>query len=158
MDTDAGFTLLEATLSMAVSAVLLAALLIAYRMHLTSAEVVKAKTMLATIREGIQASRFRTGAWPVVGTTLATPSLAANTDDLGDAFWPQAGKLASGANLAFVDPFYHSSTITDLGAGQLLPATYGGWLYDATPSTSATFSFMFYGDPGRFPGDPPSGW
>lgn len=146
MGRRAGLTLLEAVLAVAIGVVLLAAAMIAMRMRLTAARIHEAKAMLASIRNSIAAEHERTGAWPAAGPATATPSLASNTDDLGNPFWGAPGSTFPADPMGGGTNIYSPPTST--------PSTpWGGWTYSATDGT-----FAINLPDASYPGDPPSGW
>ncbi|GEM_PF-2057969 len=146
-----GFSLLEVTMALAISLVLMAAGTYAYRQHMRAAQINRAKVMLETIRQGIAMYRYRQGTFPPIGTLIApaTPSLYANMDDLGQAFY------SLGPGVPLRDPLIPPS-----GAGPSpivqrgdATASWGGWVYDPLNGT------IMPNLPGaEFPGDPPERW
>lgn len=142
----AAFSLLELTLALALAIVFLAASIIGFRMHAQSARIARAKTMLAGIRLGIQATKLRTGSYPSLAAAPATASLADDTDDLGYPYWGIDGATAS-----LADPITGQTGIFAPGA----TTSWGGWIY---ATGSASFSFAVNLPGAWFPGDPPGNW
>lgn len=145
MTKSRGISLLEVALAVSVSLMLTAGGVYAYRQHMHSTRISQAKIMLATMRQGIEMQRYRTGAFPTVA------SISVNVDDTGKGFYGKAGSPLR-------DPLHPPmdgaafSPIIDLTV-QATGSPWGGWGYH-----QGTGYLEPNLDPAAFPGDPPSAW
>ncbi len=131
---EAGFSLIELSLAIAIGLAILSASFWMVKQHNAEARIQQSKMMLATIRTGLAASRYRYGVYP--------PAASLSANDAGGG-----QRLVSGV-ASISEPVSGMAVVT------ALPTTsYGGWIYDATTGTIRANL-----NPANFPGDSPLLW
>lgn len=130
---EAGYSLLELSLAIAVALTILASGFWMVKQHNAEARVQQSKMMLATLRTALSASRYRYGAYPPAA------SISANDGGGGE-------RLV--ANVASI-----SEPVSGVAIVQTATVSYGGWFYDPTSGTIRANL-----DPADYPGDDPSQW
>lgn len=133
----AGFSLLELSLAIAIGLAILASTFWMMKQHNTETRIQQSKMLLATVRTGLEASRYRYGAYPPAA------SLSANDGGGGQRL------VAGVATLS--EPVSGMSRI--LTATNAANAGTGGWVYDPTTGTLRANL-----NPASHPGDNPLLW
>lgn len=146
---EAGFSLLELSLAIAIGLTILASSFWMLKQHNADARVQQSKLMLATIRTNLAAYRYRFGSYPSLSEfrrNWATPS----TNQF---------QIVPGASRDF-DPVRNgtfnepvSGVMQVLTATTALNAYTGGWTYDPVAGTVSVNL-----DPAHYPGDNPVLW
>lgn len=113
-----GFTLLELAATVAIMVVLMAGSMWALRQHQADARIQQTKMLLATMRVGISAYRYRNGSFP------PSAQLFNNADGSGQ---PIVGGLPAGQPI--------KEPITGMARNTLNQDFLGGWNYDQTAGT-----------------------
>lgn len=151
---EAGFSLLELSLAIAISLTILASSFWMLKQHNAEARVQQSKLMLATIRTNLAAYRYRFGTYPSITEmqrNWATPSVGASQFQIV----PGASRAFDVAiRGTFNEPVSGVMRVYDRRTGSTDATTsYGGWLYD-----SASGDVKVNLDPAMFPGDSPLLW
>lgn len=166
-----GFTLIEVVLAIVISILAVIASVLAYGSFSRTMRYERAKTMLSSIRTGIEDERSRTNAYPAA---TGTYSISNNKKTNNQAYYGNySGPLQGDCNLNGVidatesslpcDPLLNKSTLNlgTVAVGTTAAGTAGGWLYD---SASGEFRINLpdaeYGMTGtvrKYP-EPPSRW
>lgn len=151
---EAGFSLLELSLTIAISLTILASSIWMLKQHNAEARVQQSKVMLGTIRTNLAAYRYRFGTYPSINEmqrNWATPSVGASQFQIVPGASRAYDVTIRGT---FNEPVSGVMRVYNRRAGSVEATTsYGGWFYD---SANGTVSVNL--DPAMFPGDNPALW
>lgn len=145
---EAGFSLIELSLAIAIGLAILSASFWMVKQHNAEARIQQSKMMLATIRTQLATYRYRYGAYPTLQEmqrNWATPS--------ANQFQIVPGASRSAAELVTNDGGFNEP-VSGVCSVRTATATYnGGWIYDPALGTIRVNL-----DPAAHPGDNPLLW
>ncbi|HEY9854655.1 MAG TPA: type II secretion system protein [Stenomitos sp.] len=133
---EAGFSLLELSLTIAIGLGILASSVWMMKQHNAEARVQQSKMLLATLRTNFSAYRYRTGNYP------SLTAFSNNDAGGGQKFIPNVASIS--------EPVSSVAAVRSFGATTSYD---GGWVYDA-PNGTIRVNL----DPAKFPGDNPALW
>lgn len=159
---EAGFSLLELSLAIAIGLTIMASSVWMLKQHNAEARVQQSKMLLATIRTNLAAYRYRFGTYPTITEFQRNWATPGSTEF----------QIVPGASRSPADILANSGAVNEPVSGvmkvydrRLAPpdgtrvggpeatATYGGWFYDADNGTVSVNL-----DADKFKGDNPTLW